>query len=206
MVISTQLVFSTYLLNWNLKVSNETLPKIFKIRGRCVCMCVCVTKKKMHSGWSKRTNGNKLRKMSKVNIKNIKFPMRDTLDSRTEPQGKWQESITWVMLGKKKKKKTQLLFVFFSFWKLIFKRPISIFSFHHKKIEKGQNYMSDCSWWLKFQGETFQCWRVAQSFLSRERVLCQVLAWGLCSWLGSDPLCTSWKMRAHISDTWAVFK
>lgn len=46
MVISTQLVFSTYLLNWNLKVSNETLPKIFKIRGRCVCMCVCVTKKK----------------------------------------------------------------------------------------------------------------------------------------------------------------
>lgn len=54
-----------------------------------VCVCVCVTKKeKVHSAWSKRSNGNKLRKMSKLNIKNIKFPMRDTLDSGIEPQGK----------------------------------------------------------------------------------------------------------------------
>lgn len=84
----------------------------------CVCVCVWQKKKKMHSGWSKRTNGNKLRKMSKVNIKNIKFPMRDTLDSRTEPQGKWQESITWVMLGKKKNKKNTTIVCLFQFLKV----------------------------------------------------------------------------------------
>ena len=48
----------------------------------------------MFSGWSKRSNGNKLRKMSKLDIKNTKFPRRATLDGGTEPQGKWQESIT----------------------------------------------------------------------------------------------------------------
>lgn len=102
----------------------------------CVYVCVCDKKKKMHSGWSKRTNGNKLRKMSKVNIKNIKFPMRDTLDSRTEPQGKWQESITWVMLGKKTKKKHNycLSFSVFESWSL--RDPSPFFLFIIRKLKK----------------------------------------------------------------------
>lgn len=59
-----------------------------------VCVHARVCKKiKIFPGWSKRSHGNKLKKMSKPNIKNIKFPMRDTLDGGTEPQGKWQESI-----------------------------------------------------------------------------------------------------------------
>ena len=60
----------------------------------CVCVCVRKQKRKMFSGWSKRSNGNKLRKMSKLDIKNTKFPRRATLDGGTEPQGKWRESIT----------------------------------------------------------------------------------------------------------------
>lgn len=46
----------------------------------------------------------------------------------------------------------------------------------------------------------------AQAFLSGEHVLCKILAWGLCSWLGPRPVGTSWKMRACVSEMWAVFK
>lgn len=86
--------------------------------------------------------------------------MRDTPDGGTEPQGKWRESVTWVMSNnppknkpkqtKKNHPKTQktqsiILFVFSSFWKLTFQGPIFISSFHYEKIEKGQNTMSHFS-------------------------------------------------------------
>ena len=44
--------------------------------------------RKILSGWSKRSNENKLRKNVKVELKKkIEFPMRDALDGEPEPQG-----------------------------------------------------------------------------------------------------------------------
>lgn len=101
-----------------------------------MCVHVCVWQKKVHSEWSQRSSGNKLRKMSKLNIKNIKLPMRDTLDSGTEPQRKWQESITWVMLEKKNNNNKQycLSFPVFESWPL--RDPSQFLLFIIRKLKK----------------------------------------------------------------------
>lgn len=95
-----------------------------------------------------------------------------------------------------------------------FRVPSPFLLFIMRKWKKVKS-MSDFSWWL-----TTLRWNIsvlksdhsvaylstAQTFLSGKRVHYKILAWGLYSWLGPSPLGASWKMRAWISNTWAVFK
>jgi hypothetical protein len=132
------------------------LPKSFKIRqqrdkagGRLLlllCVCVCwggwkreksENKRKIRSGWSKRINGNKLRKMPTLTLK-TKIPSENYTGSWKWATGKCQESITWVMLNKQTNMKCYItLSLGLSQVLRPFRNSFPISFFHYEKNWKG---------------------------------------------------------------------